>query len=155
MKLIKTFAAVVTFTFFASAALASGDMPTRNIANGTPVTVTVGTVVMTAALNDCRSSRELISRLPFTMTLNRYSHDYCGVMEKPLQYDEKDVHNGWMNGDIDFARDGNYFTILFEDESNSKQYGHQITLGALTCPLSTIKGLNSEITVKVELAKKK
>jgi len=52
-------------------------------------------------------------------------------MKEPLKYDEADVHNGWMNGDIDFARDANYFTILYENEENSKQFGDQINLGKI------------------------
>lgn len=126
---------------------------TRKIENGTPITLTIGDTVIPATLNNSKSAKELISRLPYTVNLHRYSHDYCGVMADPLPYDEADVHNGWLNGDIDFARDGNYFTILFEDEENSQQFGHQITMGKIDGPLSAIKNLGRDIEVKIELAK--
>ena len=74
-------------------------------------------------------------------------------MDNPLPYDEKDVHNGWKNGDIDFARDGNYFTILYEDEETSEQYGHQINIGKIDGPLSVIKNMPSDIELRIELAK--
>lgn len=69
--------------------------------------------MISCTLNDCRASKDLLSRLPYTVKLRRFTHDYCVVMKEPLSYDEKDVHNGWMNGDIDFATDGNYFTMIF------------------------------------------
>lgn len=132
---------------------AAGDYATRKIPNGTPIILTIGETVIPATLNDSSSSKELLSRLPLTVRLHRYSHDYCGVMEKPLSYDESDVHNGWMNGDIDFARDGNYFTILFEDEEKSQQYGHQITLGKIDGPLASIKNLKHDIEIRITRAK--
>lgn len=125
----------------------------RIIENGTAITLTVGDVVMPATLNNSRSSQELIARLPYTVKLHRYSHDYCGVMSNPLPYNEEDVHNGWMDGDIDFARDANYFTILFEDGANSQQYGHQITMGKLDGDLNVIKSLGRDIEILIELAK--
>jgi len=134
-------------------AQAAGEYSTRKIENGTPITLTIGDTVIPATLNNSKSAKELISRLPYTVNLHRYSHDYCGVMADPLPYDEADVHNGWLNGDIDFARDGNYFTILFEDEENSQQFGHQITMGKIDGPLSVIKNLGRDIEVKIELVK--
>ena len=77
----------------------------------------------------------------------------CGVMEQPLPYKEENVHHGWLNGDIDFARDGNYFTILFEDEENSEQYGHQLNIGVIDCELLRISSLHGSYDVRIELAK--
>ena len=36
-----------------------------------------------------------------------------------------------LNGDIDFATDGNYFTILYKDEDISKQFGFQVNIGVI------------------------
>ncbi|MBU3178035.1 hypothetical protein KPL47_17035 [Clostridium estertheticum] len=129
------------------------NMATRKIKNGTAITMTVGDTVIPATLNNSTSSKELLSRLPYTVHINRFSHDYSGVMEDPLKYDEKDVHNGWMNGDINFERDVNYFTILFEDEKKSKIYGEQVNMGKVDCDLSAIKGLGSSIDVRIDLAR--
>jgi hypothetical protein len=59
--------------------------------------MTIGDTVISATLNNSTSSKELISRLPYSVSLNRFSHDYCGVMKDPFKYDEKDVHNGWLS----------------------------------------------------------
>lgn len=129
----------------------SSKMSTRTIKNGTAITLTVGNKVIPATLNNSTSSKELLSRLPYTVHLNRFDHDYCGVMKNPLKYDEKDVHNGWLDGDIDFATDGKYFTVLFENQENSKKYGYQVNMGKVDGDLSVIKGLGSSIDVKVDL----
>lgn len=146
---------VAIFCNGVSTRAAERDYSSRIIENGTPVTITIGNTVIPATLNNSKSAKALIARLPFSMTLHKYAHDYCGVMQDPLPYDEKDVHNGWLNGDIDFARDGNYFTILYEDEENSKQYGHQITLGKIDGPLSVIKSMGDNINIRIDLAKDK
>ncbi|MBO1510317.1 cyclophilin-like fold protein [Metabacillus bambusae] len=62
---------------------------------GTAVTLTVGDTVIPATLNNSKAAQDLISRLPYTITLNRYEYDYCGVMDDRFEYDEKDKHNGW------------------------------------------------------------
>ena len=154
-KLLSVIAAFLLCAVVAPAtdAQAAGEYSSRIIENGTPITLTIGDTVIPATLNNSRSAKELISRLPYTVKLHRYSHDYFGVMDNPLSYDEADVHNGWLNGDIDFARDGNYFTILFEDEENSQQYGHQITMGKIDGPLSAVKNLGRDIEVRIELAR--
>ncbi len=126
---------------------------TRKIEGGTAITLTIGDTVIPATLNDCKSSQDLISRLPYTVKLHHYSHDYCGVMSDPFAYDEADVHNGWLNGDIDFATDGNYFTILYKDEDISQQFGYQVNLGVIDAPLSVMDTLGSDITITIELAK--
>ncbi|EHL70855.1 cyclophilin-like fold protein [Cloacibacillus evryensis] len=126
---------------------------TRRIAGGTKVRLVVGDKVIPATLNDSRSAKELISRLPYTVSMSKYSHDYCGVMARPLSYDKKDVHNGWLNGDIDFATDGNYFTILYKDEDISKQFGFQVNIGVIDAPLSVMDTLPGSIEMRIELAK--
>jgi hypothetical protein len=121
--------------------------------NPTKVTLTVGDTVIPATLNDSVSARDLISRLPYTITLQRYSHDYCASMPDPLKYDRADVHAGWLDGDIDFALTANYFTILFEDEATSSQFDDQVNIGRIEGPLSQIRDLPQEIKLTVALDK--
>lgn len=126
---------------------------TRKLDKGTKVNLIVGKTTIPAMLNDCKSAKELISRLPYTVKMHKYSHDYCGVMQEPLSYDKNDVHNGWQNGDIDFATDGNYFTILYKDEDISKQFGFQVNLGVINAPLGVMDTLPEDIEMRIELAK--
>lgn len=94
----------------------------------------------------------LIGMLPYTVHMNSYSHDFCGVMPDHLPYHEEEVHYGWLNGDIDYAIDAPYFTILHSDEEISEQYGYQVNIGVITCELSKIRDLNGSYDVLIELA---
>ena len=69
-----------------------------------------------------------------------------------LPYKEEEVHYGWLNGDIDYAINAPYFTILFEDEDDSEQYGDQVNIGVITTPLSEIAALEGSYDVRIELA---
>lgn len=127
-------------------------MPTRKPAeNGTKINMYFGDTVIPGVLNDSQTAKALIEKLPYTQKVSRYSHDFCGVTED-LPYDESEVHYGWLNGDIDYATDAPYFTILFEDEDVSEKYGNQVNIGVITCPLEDISRLEGEFDVRIELA---
>lgn len=125
---------------------------TRVLEKGTKINMHFGDVIIPGTLNDSETAQALIKMLPYRVYVRRYSHDFCGVMNDPLPYKEENVHYGWLNGDIDFAIDSDYFTILFEDEDNSEQYGYQVNIGKIDCELSKIKSLNGSYTVLIELA---
>ena len=127
-------------------------MPTRKpMENGTKINMYFGDTVIPGVLNDSETAKALIEKLPYTQKVSRYSHDFCGVTEE-LPYKEDDVHYGWLNGDIDYATDAPYFTILFEDEETSEKYGYQVNIGVITCPLENISALQGDYEVRIELA---
>ena len=116
-------------------------MPTRlPPENGTKILLHFGDTVIPG----------VIAKLPYTQHMSRYSHDFCGVTED-LPYNEKEEHYGWLNGDIDYATDAPYFTILFEDQDESEIYGSQVNIGVITCPLADIAALNGSYDVLIEL----
>ncbi len=127
-------------------------MPTRVIENGTRINLHFGDTVLPGILNDCDTAKALIGMLPYTVHMNSYSHDFCGVMPDELPYNEDEVHYGWLNGDIDYAIDAPYFTILHSDEDISEQYGYQVNIGVLDCELSLIRELSGGYDVLIELA---
>ena len=121
--------------------------------NGTKINIRFGDdAVITGVLNDSDTAKALIAKLPYTVHMSRYSHDFCGVTEE-LPYDEDEVHYGWLNGDIDYSIDAPYFTILFKDEDESEQYGYQVNIGVITSPIADIDALEGSYDVTVELAK--
>ena len=135
------------------AQMQTGDptMPTRlPPENGTKILLHFGDTVIPGMLNDSETAQALIAKLPYTQHMSRYSHDFCGVTED-LPYDEEEEHYGWLNGDIDYATDAPYFTILFEDQDESEIYGSQVNIGVITCPLSDIAALNGSYDVLIEL----
>lgn len=127
-------------------------MPTRVIENGTRINLHFGNTVLPGILNDCDTAKALIEMLPYTVHMNSYSHDFCGVMPDELPYNEDEVHYGWLNGDIDYAINAPYFTILHSDEDNSEQYDYQVNIGVLDCELSQIRDLSGSYDVLIELA---
>ena len=127
-------------------------MPTRiPMEGGTKINMYFGDTLITGVLNDCDTAKAFIEELPMTQHVSRYSHDFCGVTED-LPYNEDEVHYGWLNGDIDYAINAPYFTILFEDEDVSEQYGDQVNIGVITVPLSEIAALEGSYDVRIELA---
>ena len=118
---------------------------------GTKINMYFGDALITGVLNDSETAKALIEKLPMTQHMSRYSHDFCGVTEE-LPYNEDDVHYGWLNGDIDYALNAPYFTILFEDEDVSEQYGYQVNIGVITCPIADIAALQGSYDVRIELA---
>jgi hypothetical protein len=127
-------------------------MPTRlPMEGGTKINMYFGDTLITGVLNDCETAKAFIEKLPMTQHVSRYSHDFCGVTED-LPYNEDEVHYGWLNGDIDYAINAPYFTILFEDEDVSEKYGDQVNIGVITVPLSEIAALNGSYDVRIELA---
>lgn len=131
---------------------ADSEMPTRVIENGTRINMHFGDTVLPGILNDSQTAQALIAMLPYTVHMNAYSHDFCGVMPDELPYSEEEVHYGWLNGDIDYAIDAPYFTILHSDEDDSTQYGYQVNIGVLDCELSRIRDLSGSYDVLIELA---
>ena len=129
----------------------SGKAVRKPMENGTKINMYFGDTVITGVLNDSDTAKALIAKLPYTQKVSRYSHDFCGVTED-LPYNENEVHYGWLNGDIDYATDAPYFTILFEDEDSSEKYGNQVNIGVITCPLETISSLDGSYEVRIELA---
>ena len=127
-------------------------MPTRKpMEGGTKINMYFGDTVIPGVLNDSETAKALIAKLPYTQSVSRFSHDFCGVTEE-LSYSEDEVHYGWLNGDIDYATNAPYFTILFEDEESSEQFGYQVNIGVITCPLETISSLDGSYDVRIELA---
>jgi hypothetical protein len=155
--LMVVFALMVISGYRAEAQSAKGEVVeclNSDPASGTAVTLTIGRLVIPAVLNDTVTARDLISRLPYTVRLHKYTQDFCGVMPNPLRYDPKDIQNGWRNGDIHFATDGNYFVLFFADEDISQRYGYQIHIGKMNVDAEVLRNLNDrDIDVRIELAK--
>ena len=101
-------------------------MPTRiPMEGGTKINMYFGDTLITGVLNDSETAKALIKKLPMTQQVSRYSHDFCGVTEE-LPYNE--------------------------DEDTSEQYGDQVNIGVITCPLEEISKLEGTYDVRIELA---
>lgn len=118
--------------------------------NETRIKLIIGKIEIPAVLNDSKPSKALIDKLPYTVDLQRYEHDYCGVMSEPLPYDDSELRRGWKNGDIAFAVNGDYFAILYKGDEISEQFDGMVTMGTLDCDLGIMDTLNGRIVVRIE-----
>lgn len=128
------------------------EMPTRVLDNGTRINMHFGDTVIPGILNDSETAQALIERLPLTMEFNHYATDYCAVMDEELPYAESDVHNGWLNGDINYEITAPYFAILFDGQDESVTHDNQVNIGVMDCELSQIRNLQGSFEVTIELA---
>ncbi|WFS61919.1 cyclophilin-like fold protein [Pseudodesulfovibrio thermohalotolerans] len=133
-----------------SGRIGNGEGDNRIIENATRIKLIVGETIIPAVLNDSKPAQALIAKLPYTVQLSRYEHDYCGVMSEPLPYDDAELRSGWKNGDIAFAVSGNYFAILYKDEDISQQFDGMVTMGGLGCDPAIMGTLDGSIAVRIE-----
>lgn len=118
----------------------------------TEVILKVGQKEFKAKFNDSTTAQDVLSKLPYTVNLDQYEFDYCGIIPAPLAFDEADKHNGWTNGDICLA--DNYFTILYAGEEQSASHTGLIKIGEIEDKekLSEIAALGNSIQLTVTSA---
>ncbi len=141
-----TLAAVAIIVLFTIQARAEGEKENSIMTN---ITVTVGNASFPGVLYDNAAANELLSRLPVNFSLSRGSRDYCGNMGTPLPHEEKDVQNGYRNGDLAWWLPGNDFVIFTEREENSGEVEGCVILGRLLSGGEEIRDMGRSITVTV------
>lgn len=117
----------------------------------TAVTLTIGDKVLDAYLNDTEAAKDLLSRLPVAVRLANSGHDYCGGINPPLSYKDKEVQNGWKDGDLAFWTAENDFVIFYDDEETSSSTGNIVIIGHVTSDIEEIKKLSETIDVNINL----
>jgi len=119
---------------------------------GTAVTLTVGTTVIPATLNDTEAAKRLKAKLPLKISMSRSAVDYCGLMAGGIEYASKDLHNGWMNGDIVYIPNGNWLSIFYSGENTHAP--NFLTLGRIDKEyLPVVAKLSGSIEMTIALAK--
>lgn len=127
-------------------------MPTRVLEEGTRINMHFGDTIIPGILNDSTTAKAFIEMLPMTVHESKYSHDFCGSMGENLPFDTEDERYGWLNGDIAIGTSTPWFTILFDDEEISEQYGNLVNIGVIDSELSRITELEGSYDVLIELA---
>ena len=119
-------------------------------AGGTPITLTMGDIVIPAVLNDTAAAQDLLSRLPYTVTVYRGAVDFCGDIGEPLQYEEGDYQEGWEYGDFMWMPNGNWF-VFFTDGIETYGKGERIVLGHMDDVWEETKNLQGSIEIEIAL----
>ena len=122
-----------------------------NAASGTPITLTIGDLVIPAVLNDTVAAQDLLSRLPYTVGLSRGSVDFCGDIGEPLTYEQSDYQHGLEYGDFMWMPDGNWF-VFFIDGVESRVDRDWIVLGHMDDAWEQTKELSGYIQIEIALA---
>lgn len=116
----------------------------------TEIIVSTGDTTLPAVINNSTPSKKLLTLMPITIQLQKYAHDFCGVMQA-LPYKPEELRNGWSNGDLAFAADGNYFAILYKDEEISEQYSNMVTLGKISVTPEIMDTLPDSISITLSV----
>lgn len=130
--------------------LSIDDENTNDSAEGTLITLTIGSTVLEAYLNDSVPAQSLISQLPLTVTLNDSDNDFCGD-NLNITYSKNDVTTGYQNGDIVFWPEANNFVIFVSGEENSADTGNLVKLGKITSSQEMLNALEGQIDVTIAL----
>lgn len=141
-----TLAAVAVIVLFTIQARAEGEKEQNIMTN---ITITVENASFPGVLYDNAAAKELLSRLPAHFSLSRGSRDYCGNMGTPLPHEEKDVQNGYRNGDLAWWLPGNDFVIFTEREESSGEVEGCVILGRLLSGVEEIRNMGRSIEVSV------
>lgn len=123
---------------------------TNNTEVNTPITLTIGDMVLEAYLNDSVPAQSLIEQLPLTISLNDSDNDFCGG-NLDIDYSESDVTSGYQNGDLMFWTPANNFVIFVNGEENSTDTGDLVKLGHIISSQEMLDTLDGNIDVTIAL----
>lgn len=107
-------------TRLTAAGAALTDPDDHNVAR---LVITAGDVTVKAKLNNTVAARDLMNRLPMTVTGFDSGIDYCCECADS-EMDLSEMQAGWKNGDINLS--GGYFAILYGGEEQSASYRQMI-----------------------------
>lgn len=114
----------------------------------TPITLTIGDIVLDAYLNDSLPAQSLLEQLPLTVTLNDSDNDFCGDKIQ-VEYEQSDITTGYENGDLVFWPGADNFVIFVDDEENSASTGNLVKLGKVTSSQEMLDTLQGQIEVTI------
>lgn len=111
------------------------------------ITITCGDVVLHAVLNDTVAARDLIGRLPLTVSGYDSGIDYCCTLASGA-FDPGETQTGWRNGDISLG--GGWFALLYGGQEQSAAYRNMMIVGRIDDgDLKLVKSLPEEATFTV------
>ena len=142
---------VVTGGFADQAAL--GAAQAAEGASGTAITITAGKAVITAVLDDSKTSKDFIKMLPLTILMKRWGdREYYGKLPKALS-EEGRQQDYFENGDVAYWPSGGSFALFFNDKVNPKMSSPLVIMGKITSDLGVFENMGEATEMRVELKK--
>lgn len=151
MKYMLPFTAV-GLLMFAFAINGLAQTPKADPKGGTKISLTIGNKVIPAVLYDTAPAKDLMAKLPVTVSLNRGPVDYCGGIS-PIKYGQADVRKGYRNGDLAFWIPGRDFVIFTDKEESSANVSDIVILGRIQADIKEVRELGDVIKVTIALDK--
>lgn len=143
----------IVFSFITMLTIAFGVALSAEGALETTVIITAGKTVITAVLDDSKSSKDFIKMLPLTIPMKRWGdREYYGKLSKALSEEGKQ-QDYFENGDVAYWPSGGSFALFFNDKVNSKMSSPLVILGKITSDLGVFENMGEATEMRVELRK--
>lgn len=114
------------------------------------IPLTIWEKIVPAILYNTPPAKNLVAKLPMTVSLNRGPVDYCGGNE-PIAYAEKDLQAGYHSGDLAYWIPGRDFVIFTENKKDASGSPDLVILGKVGSDIKEIRNLGSTINVTIDL----
>ena len=125
--------------------------PSQAETGGQEITITIGSSVVNAVLDDTAAAREFAEALPVTVSMTRMGdHEYYSALPAPLSEEGNTLQTGYEVGDLAFWTPGDLFALYF-DEPQREPEGLMI-LGHITSDLSVFDATGNPETMIIALA---
>ena len=110
--------------------------------------IRAGDVEVRAPLNQTQAARDLMNRLPLTVSGTDSGVDYCCELKEGA-FDEAEKQQGWIDGDVSVA-DG-WFAILHSGQDQSQKYRVMVVAHLDDESIVRIRALPPQVTFELSL----
>ena len=110
--------------------------------------IRAGDVEVRAPLNQTQAARDLMNRLPLTVSGSDSGIDYCCELKEGA-FDENEKQQGWVDGDVSVA-DG-WFAILHSGQDRSQDYRVMVVAHLDEESNELVRSLPSQVTFELSL----
>jgi hypothetical protein len=125
------------------------DATASSIGTGTPITITADGQTTTATLNDSQVSRDLVEKLPVTLSWYRnYDIEYITELAAPLT-ETGPFYTDVQPGDLVYYNPMDSLTIIYEETSSVPTL---TKMGEVTSDLSMFENLPDNVDMRLELS---
>lgn len=128
-----------------AAGAALTDPDDHNVAR---LVIRAGDVEVRAPLNQTQAARDLMNRLPLTVSGTDSGVDYCCELKEGA-FDEAEKQQGWTDGDVSVA-DG-WFAILHSGQERSQDYRVMVVAHLDEEANEAIRALPEQVTFELSL----
>ena len=143
--------ALMSMTFVVNCvAQSSNTQAKHSTEDSVKITLTIGNKVVPAILYNTPPAKDLVDKMPVTVSLNRGPVDYCGGIA-PVAYTENDMQAGYRAGDLAYWIPGQDFVIFTENKNDASGSPDLVILGEVSTDIKEIRELGSTIDVAIAL----